>query len=121
MVQAEARLPQDLPKIAEVFLNRLRDNMTLGSDATLIYALGHHPLTQTDLESSSPYNTRLVHGLPPTPINSPGDAAIKAVLHHATSQYLYFVTIDKAGHTAYATTLDRFNQLVAESRANGVS
>lgn len=121
MVQAEARLPQDFPKIAEVFLNRLRDNMTLGSDATLIYALGHSPLTQTDLETPNPYNTRLNHGLPPTPINSPGDLAIQGVLHHATSPYLYFVTIDKAGHTAYATTLSQFNNLVAQSRSNGVS
>ena len=47
-------------------------------------------------------------------------AAIDAVLHHATGPYLYFVTIDQAGHTAFATTLDQFNQLVAESRANGV-
>jgi UPF0755 protein len=69
----------------------------------------------------TPYNTRKFGGLPPTPINSPGQAAIEAVLHHATGPYLYFVTIDKAGHTAFASTLDRFNQLVAESRANGVS
>jgi UPF0755 protein len=73
------------------------------------------------LESNSPYNTRKFAGFPPTPINSPGDAAINAVLHHASGPYLYFVTIDKAGHTAFATTLAKFNQLVAESRANGVS
>jgi UPF0755 protein len=120
MVQAEAGLPQDFPKVAEVFLNRLKAGMTLGSDATLIYALGHSGLTQTELDTPNPYNTRLNHGLPPTPINSPGDAAIEGVIHHATSDYLYFVTIDKARHTAYATTLDKFNQLVAESRANGV-
>jgi UPF0755 protein len=121
MVQAEGRLSQDFPKIAEVFTNRLRLNMTLGSDATLIYALGHAPLTTADLQSNSPYNTRKFTGLPPTPINSPGDAAITAVINHARGPYLYFVTIDKAGHTAFATTLSRFNQLVAESRANGVS
>ncbi len=121
MVQAEGRLTQDFPKIAEVFLNRLHRGMTLGSDATLIYALGHAPLTQSDLQSTNPFNTRKFTGLPPTPINSPGDAAITAVLHHASGPYLYFVTIDKAGHTAFATTLSKFNQLVAQSRANGVS
>jgi UPF0755 protein len=81
----------------------------------------HGPLTATDLQNPSPYNTRLHTGLPPTPINSPGQAAIEAVLHHANGPYLYFVTIDKAGHTAFATNYARFRQLVAESQANGVS
>lgn len=123
IVQREGRLTSDFPKIAEVFLNRLHDQMRLDSDATLYYVLGpnHGPLTAADLQLNSPYNTRKFGGLPPTPINSPGQAAIDAVLHHATGPYLYFVTIDKAGHTAFATTLHRFNQLVAESRANGVS
>ena len=111
-----------LVKIAEVFLNRLHNGMRLDSDATLYYVLGpnHGGLTSADLQLDTPYNTRKYGGLPPTPINSPGVAAIEAVLHHATGPYLYFVTIDQAGHTAFATTLDRFNQLVAQSRANGV-
>lgn len=123
IVQREGRLISDYPKIAEVFINRLHDDMPLGSDATEYYILGpnHGPLTATDLANPSPYNTRVNKGLPPTPINSPGQAAIEAVLHHRTGPYLYFVTIDRAGHTAYATTLTRFNQLVAESQANGVS
>jgi UPF0755 protein len=123
IVQREGLLVTDYPKIAEVFVNRLRDGMPLGSDATLYYVLGpnHGPLTDSDLQLDTPYNTRKYAGLPPTPINSPGQAAIEAVLHHATGPYLYFVTIDKAGHTAFATNLREFNQLVAESRANGVS
>jgi UPF0755 protein len=123
IVQREGRLISDYPKIAEVFLNRLHDNMRLDSDATLYYVLGagHGPLTASDLALNSPYNTRLNKGLPPTPINSPGQAALEAVLHHATGPYLYFVTIDQAGHTAFATTLSQFNHLVAQSRANGVS
>ncbi|HEX3707959.1 MAG TPA: endolytic transglycosylase MltG [Mycobacteriales bacterium] len=123
IVQREGRLTPDFPKIAEVFVNRLHDGMRLDSDATLYYVLGpnHGGLTAADLALNTPYNTRKFGGLPPTPINSPGQAAIEAVLHHATGPYLYFVTIDKAGHTAFASTLDRFNQLVAESRANGVS
>jgi UPF0755 protein len=123
IVQREGLLVQDYPKIAEVFLNRYHDDMPLGSDATLYYILGpnHGPLTAKDLASKSPYNTRYTPGLPPTPINSPGASAIEAVLHHPNGPLLYFVTIDKAGHTAFATTLARFNQLVIESRANGVS
>jgi UPF0755 protein len=123
MVQREGRLIPDYPKIAEVFINRLHDGMRLDSDATLYYVLGpnHGPLTAADLQNPSPYNTRLHTGLPPTPINSPGQAAIESVLHHAKGPYLYFVTIDQAGHTAFATTLQRFNELVQESRANGVS
>lgn len=123
IVQREGRLTTDFPKIAEVFFNRLHDGMRLDSDATLYYVLGpdHGALTATDLALDTPYNTRKYGGLPPTPINSPGQAAIEAVLHHATGPYLYFVTIDQAGHTAFATTLDQFNNLVAESRANGVS
>jgi UPF0755 protein len=123
MVQHEALLLPDFPKIAEVFINRLNANMPLGSDATLLYYLGpsHDPLTQADLQTQTPYNTRLNVGPPPTPIDSPGDDALNAVLHHRKGPYLYFVTIDKAGHTAYATTLRRFNQLVAKSKSNGVS
>jgi peptidoglycan lytic transglycosylase G len=122
IVQREGELITDYPKIAEVFINRLHDDMPLQSDATEYYILGpnHGPLTASDLANPSPYNTRIHKGLPPTPINSPGDAAINAVLHHANGPLLYFVTIDKAGHTAFATTLDKFNQLVAESQANGV-
>jgi UPF0755 protein len=123
MVQAEGRLVTDFPKIAEVFLNRVHDGMRLDSDATLYYVLGHDhgPLTASDLATASPYNTRLNTGLPPTPIDSPGEAAINAVLHAPKGPYLYFVTIDQAGHTAFARTLDQFNALVAQSQANGVS
>jgi UPF0755 protein len=123
IVQREGRLVGDFPKIAEVFVNRLTGDLPLGSDATLYYILGpnHGPLTAKDLQSTSPYNTRFTPGLPPTPIDSPGTAAINGVLHHPSGPLLYFVTIDKAGHTAFATTLARFNQLVTKSRANGVS
>lgn len=123
IVQREGRLIGDYPKIAEVFFNRLHDQMRLDSDATLYYVLGpdHGPLTAADLQLDTPYNTRKYAGLPPTPINSPGQAAIEAVLHHATGPYLYFVTIDQQGHTAFATNYHDFQHLVAESRANGVS
>jgi UPF0755 protein len=123
IVQREGRLVQDFPKIAEVFTNRYSQGLPLGSDATLFYVLGPNngPLTQAELQSSSPYNTRYRPGLPPTPINSPGEAALEAVIHHPNGPLMYFVTIDKAGHTAFATTQAQFNLLVQQSRANGVS
>jgi UPF0755 protein len=122
IIEREGRLTSDFPKIAEVFYNRLKQGMALQSDATLFYALppNHGPLTQSDLKLDSPYNTRIHTGLPPTPIASPGETALNAALHPAHGPYLYFVTIDKSGRAAFATTLDEFNRLVAQSRANGV-
>lgn len=122
IIEREGRLTSDFPKIAEVFYNRLKQGMALGSDATLYYVLppDHGALSHSDLSIDSPYNTRLHTGLPPTPIASPGEAALQAALHPATGPYLYFVTIDKAGHAAFARTLDEFNRLVAQSKRNGV-
>ena len=124
IVQREGGLVTDYPKIAEVFTNRLNDNMPLQSDATEYYILGpnHGPLTAADLALNSPVQ----HPVQPRVCRRPrstrrATAAINAVLHHPNGPLLYFVTIDKAGHTAFATTLTRFNQLVAESQANGVS
>jgi UPF0755 protein len=122
IIEREGRLTSDFPKIAEVFYNRLRDGMSLGSDATLFYVLpdNNGPLRQSQLHLKTPYNTRDNPGLPPTPIASPGSLALKAALHPAHGSYLYFVTIDKAGHAGFATTDAEFQRLVAESRANGV-
>ena len=122
IVQREGRLDSDFPKIAEVFYNRLARGMTLGSDATLYYIkpLGYGLLTASDLKIDSPYNTRTHTGLPPTPIVSPGELALKAALDPPSGPYLYFVTIDKAGHAAFATNQADFNNLVAQSRRNGV-
>ena len=122
IVQREGRLDSDFPRIAEVFYNRLTKHMNLGSDATLYYVkpLNYGLLTASDLQLNSPYNTRKFPGLPPTPINSPGELALRAALNPTTGPDLYFVTIDKAGHAAFATNLKDFNRLVAQSRANGV-
>jgi UPF0755 protein len=116
IVQREGRLLPDYPKIAEVFLNRLHANMPLGSDATELYILGptHKTLTAAELALNSPYNTRHNLGLPPTPIDSPGDLAINAVIHHAKNNFLYFVTIDAAGHTDYATNLAAITRIDAK-------
>ena len=93
MVQAEAATAHDQPLIASVIYNRLRMGMPLGIDATTRYATGNYtqPLTESQLHSSSPYNTRVHMGLTPTPIDNPGLAAIQAAAHPANTNFLYFV------------------------------
>jgi uncharacterized YceG family protein len=93
MVQGEAQTLHDMPLIASVIYNRLHDHMLLGIDATTRYATGNYttPLTVSQLNSPSPYNTRVHPGLPLGPINNPGLAAIRAAAHPAQTDYLYFV------------------------------
>jgi UPF0755 protein len=100
IVQAEARLEREEPQIASVYLNRLKLGMNLDADPTVIYGLGglDRLLTTDDLQKPGRYNTYLNLGLPPTPINSPGMAAIQAALHPATTDYLYFVADGTGGH-----------------------
>lgn len=93
MVQAEAATARDRPLIASVIYNRLRLGMPLQIDATTRYATGNYtkPLTDAQLNSRSPYNTRIHKGLTPTPIDNPGMASIQAAAHPANTNYLYFV------------------------------
>ena len=122
LVEAEGR-GDDMPKIARAIYNRLQPDNTetnglLQIDATVNYALDRDlglALTEEDLAVDSPYNTRLYPGLPPTPIEAPGDAAIQAALHPADGPWYYWVTVNlKTGETKFATTLDEFNQYKAE-------
>jgi UPF0755 protein len=93
IVQAESATLHDDPLVASVICNRLRLGMALQMDSTTRYATGNYtkPLTQSELNSPSPYNTRVHPGLPPTPIDNPGMAAIQAAAHPAHTNYLYFV------------------------------
>jgi UPF0755 protein len=93
MIEGEAATEQDRRYVASVIYNRLRDGMPLQLDATTRYATGNYtePLTDSQLNSSSPYNTRNHTGLPPTPIDSPGLASMQAAAHPASTNYLYFV------------------------------
>jgi UPF0755 protein len=94
MVEGEAQVPSERPLVAAVIYNRLHAHMALGIDATLRYGLHIPPtesLTQSELANPTPYNTRLHDGLPPTPINNPGNAALEAAAHPAKVDYLYFV------------------------------
>jgi uncharacterized YceG family protein len=113
MVEKEAEAPPERPLIAAVIYNRLHAHMPLGIDATLRYGL-HIPPTksilQSQLESSSPYNTRNRTGLPPTPIANPGMASLKAAANPAKVDYLYFVRKpDKVHHYFTASFQDFVN------------
>ena len=110
MIEEEARVPEDRSKIAAVIYNRLAKGMNLEIDATVLYALGRHKerVLFEDLEIDSPYNTYLHPGLPPTPIASPGRAALEAALQPADADYLYYVVIDEDGRHAFTSSYEEF-------------
>jgi len=104
IVEKEARLPEERPVIAAVYLNRLKAGMLLQADPTVQYALGKHVarVLFKDLEVESPYNTYKHTGLPPGPIASPGKPAIVAALNPANVPYTYFVA-HPDGHHEFTT------------------
>ena len=110
MIQAEAGVSQDRGKIARVIYNRLDQGMALGIDATVIYALGErkNSLTASDLEIDSPFNTRRVAGLPPTPIGAPGAEAIRAAASPVEGPWLYYVLSDCDGRHAFSVDYNDF-------------
>jgi UPF0755 protein len=104
MIEKEAALDRERPIIAGVIYNRLKADMILGIDATLLYddPTPDGQLSFSDLEHDSPYNTRLNPGLPPTPIASPGRASLEAALNPADTPYFYYVLCGEDGHHAFA-------------------
>ena len=111
MVEGEAQVPSERAKIAAVIYNRLHAQMPLGIDATIRYGLHVPPtqsLTQSELASDSPYNTRKFLGLPPTPIGNPGLAAIQAAAHPAQVDYLYFVRMPDHRHHYFTSSYQDF-------------
>ncbi len=116
MVEREAQVPSERPLIAAVIYNRLRNHMQLGIDATLRYGLHIPPtqsITQSELESDNPYNTRKLFGLPPTPIANPGLASIRAAAHPANVDYLYFVRKPDHRHHFFTASSTAFDQYLA--------
>lgn len=108
IVEREARARTESPLIASVFWNRVREGMALQADPTIQYALGSwRELTLEDLKVSSPYNTYVHPGLPPTPICSPGLVALQAAADPATTDFFFFVAKgDGTGEHAFAKTLE---------------
>jgi UPF0755 protein len=116
MIQREARVAEEMPLIASVYLNRLKRKMKLQCCATVYYALGEawdRPLTLKDLEIDNPYNTYRNAGLPPGPIANPGREALEAALRPAESDYLYYV-YRGGGHHTFSRT---FGEHAAATRA----
>jgi UPF0755 protein len=122
LIERESRLQEEYPKVARVVYNRLKKNMTLGIDASILYGLGRTSgvLHKSELAKDTPYNTRLHTGLPPTPIASPGDAALEAALQPATGDWLYYVLANKDGHQLFTASYQEFLRQVAKSKAEGI-
>jgi UPF0755 protein len=118
LVEAETPKPEERPLVAGVYMSRLRKEMLLQCDPTVVYALKQAnkykpPLLLKDLTYDSPYNTYVHGGLPPGPIDNPGESAIRASLSPATTDYLFFVANTQGGHF-FASTLAEHNQNVAK-------
>ena len=121
LVQAEGGRLQDYPKIARVIYNRLAQGMKLELDSTVLYGLNSFGIIASDkqLESDSLYNTYKHAGLPPGPIDSPGNAAIEAALKPASGDWVYFVTVNpKTGETLFTDSQTQFEQYEQELRHN---
>jgi UPF0755 protein len=113
LVEKEALVPDERPKIARVIYNRLHAGMSLGIDATTRYGLhvpGTKSLTQSELQSNNPYNTRNpnITGLPPTPIANPGLASMQAAAHPASGDWLYFVRKPDHQHHYFTSSYNDF-------------
>jgi len=120
LVERETPKPEERPMVASVFDNRIRKGMRLQCDPTVIYGLERQgqykgTLTSKDLASDSPYNTYEHYGLPPGPIGNPGEASLRAALHPAETNFLYFVANTQGGHF-FSSTLEEHNRNVLKYR-----
>jgi UPF0755 protein len=122
IVEKETGKSDERPRVAGVFINRLRQGIRLQSDPTIIYGIyggrgkpADQPIRKSDLEKVTPYNTYQIDGLPPTPIANPGKAALEAVANPSQTSELFFVADGTGGHV-FATTLQEHNENVARWR-----
>ncbi len=128
LIEAEAALDADRPKVASVIYNRLegRDNGQTGRllqvDAALFYGLGTRDINEMvkNLESDNPYNLRNREGLPPTPIAFPGKASLEAALNPAETDFLFYVLKDKQGNHLFTADVGEFNRQKNKSINEGV-
>ncbi len=119
IVEKETADPSERPLIARVFLERLKRDMLLQTDPTVIYGLQGFSgrLHSKDLKEDHPYNTYLYKGLPPGPIANPGRAALNSVLHPSDQVFLYFVSKNDGTHY-FSRTLAEHNRAVRRYQKN---
>jgi len=116
LIETEAKLKEDRPLVASVIYNRLKRNMALGIDSTIVYASklagkwrDDGKVYLSDVNRRSPYNTRIFSGLPPGPVGNPGESSIDAALNPAETDYLYYVrdpNRDDGAHNFYNNSGD---------------
>jgi UPF0755 protein len=122
MIEREVISPRERPLVAAVIYNRLHNDMPLQIDATLRYGLNipySRAITQSDLDSSNPYNTAHRHGLPPTPIANPGLPSMQAAAHPAHVNYLYFVRKPDKIHHFFTSSLQEFDAYIQAHPVRG--
>jgi UPF0755 protein len=122
IIEEEARVPDERPKISSVFFNRLKINMPLASDPTFIYAAvierdyDGNPNNPRHRRRDSLYNTYIYPGLPPGPIASPGRASLEAALYPDDTDYIYFVVSGTEGRHKFSRTSAEHEAAVQEYR-----
>jgi UPF0755 protein len=122
IIEGEAKFDADRPKVARVILNRLAADRPLQIDATSVYGAklaGLDPKQVDYATINSPYNSYTHPGLPPTPIDNPGDSSLKAAVQPAAGDWMYYVNGDAAGHLSFFTDETAFLNAVAACKANG--
>ena len=116
IVEKETGVAAERPQVASVFINRLKANMKLQTDPTVIYGMGESytgNIRKNDLETITPYNTYMIEGLPPTPIAMVSESALQAVAHPAKTDFYYFVADGSGGHK-FTRNLNEHNKAVQE-------
>jgi UPF0755 protein len=122
IIEKETGKPEERTRVAAVFVNRLKQKIKLQSDPTIIYGLVFgkgkldHPITKSEKEQPTPYNTYVIDGLPPGPITNPGRASLEAAANPARTKELFFVADGTGGH-AFSDSYDQHQKNVVKLRS----